>query len=403
LSKLRLLSTYSTMAVLLAISGWFAFATFPLVGNAQAQPGRLAAAALTAEPAGSLPQLRQKPAAGRSEMSMVASVPVPPDPNELAAARVQVASSPADRAAALGLFERAMQNTKLHMPGTPPYQIHVSFTAAGDTAYVGSGELTETWLSGQVWRWTASLGNFSIVRIGSQGITVEDRHVTQIPSRIQMLRNSIFWAAETAPSDAQIRTAAVQWNGRPATCVLTSRVAGPAAQTQGRLWEEEEYCIDNATGAIQILSIAPGTYTVYGYSRNQQFHGRLIPDRITISVAGATILDAQMDMTDSTVVNAGQLAPKPEMLANGPVITLMLPTRFALDSPVASPTGMVQPVIVHAQISADGSVVEAELCAASNSSLAQSALDLVRQTTFPPTGLTQRQAYINVRFVPPSQ
>jgi hypothetical protein len=185
--------------------------------------------------------------------------------------------------------------------------------------------------------------------------------------------------------------------------VLTSRVAGPAAQTQGRLWEEEEYCIDNATGAIQILSIAPGTYTVYGYSRNQQFHGRLIPDRITISVAGATILDAQMDMTDSTVVNAGQLAPKPEMLANGPVITLMLPTRFALDSPVASPTGMVQPVIVHAQISADGSVVEAELCAASNSSLAQSALDLVRQTTFPPTGITQRQAYINVRFVPPSQ
>jgi hypothetical protein len=172
---------------------------------------------------------------------------------------------------------------------------------------------------------------------------------------------------------------------------------------QGRLWEEEEYCIDNATGAIQILSIAPGSYTVYGYSRNQQFHGRLILDRITISVAGASVLDAQMDMTDATAVNESQLAPSPEMLANGPVITLMLPTRFAIDSPVASPTGTVQPVIVHAQIGADGRVLEAELSAASNPALAQSALDQVRQTTFPPTGFTQRQAYINVRFVPAAQ
>ena len=398
MSKIRLVSTYSTIAVLLACAGWFAFAVFPLVDNAQAQYVPRAPAASTAEYAGAPLQVRQPQEAGRSAMSLVASVPVPPDPNELAV-RVHVASTPGERAAALGLLERAMQNSKLHMPGTQPYQIHASFTAAGETANAGSGELTEVWLSGQVWRWTASVAKFSIVRTGWYGQTLENPHVTQIPARIQMLRNAIFWAAEIAPSNAQIRTAGVILNGRPATCVLISRVAGPAAQTPGRLWEEDEYCIDNATGAIQILSVAPGTYTIYGYSRNQQFHGRYMPDQISITVAGAKVLDAQIDVTDATGVNESQLTPARDMANNGPVVIMVLPTRFGLVGRIPSTTGTIQPVIVHAQISGDGVVTEAELSAASDPSLTQSALDQVRQSSFPPTG-TQRQAYINVRFIP---
>jgi hypothetical protein len=85
MSKLRLLSTYSTMAALLAFAAWLAFVTFPLVGNAQAQSLSPAAAAPSApvyrpEPSKVAFQTRQNPAAGRGEMSKVAPVPVPPDP-----------------------------------------------------------------------------------------------------------------------------------------------------------------------------------------------------------------------------------------------------------------------------------------------------------------------------------
>jgi hypothetical protein len=40
-----------------------------------------------------------------------------------------------------------------------------------------------------------------------------------------------------------------------------------------------EYCIDNASGLMQVHSIAPGTYFVYDYSGNQQYHGRIEPHR----------------------------------------------------------------------------------------------------------------------------
>jgi hypothetical protein len=391
MSKFRLLSTYSSMAVLLVLAGWLAVTAFPLVGNVQAQPAVASS------------RLGQNLPAERPEMGLVASVPVPSDPFELVTTQAQVVSSPTERAAALGLFERAMQNAKLHMPGTPPYQIHVPFFAAGDSAYVGPGELTEMWFSGQSWRWTAKLGSFSIVRVGWQERTFEDRHITEVPSRIQMLRNAIFWAAEISPSNAQIRAAAVRWNGRPTTCLLTSRVTGSAARAQGRLWEEEEYCVDNATGAIQILSVAPGTYVVYGYGENQQFHGRLVPDQITISIAGTRVVEAQVDMSDAISVTENQLASTPQMIATDADVTLTLPVRLALISNVPSTTGTVQPVIVHAQIGPDGHVGEVELSATSDRLLVQSALDLVKRTTFPPSGNIQRQAYINVRSIPASQ
>lgn len=401
--KFRLLYTDLSMAVLLAFAGWLAVTALSLVGNVQAQPVGLVTEAPDAQPAVASSRLGQNPPAIRPEMSLVASVPVPADPYELVTTQAQVASSPAERAAALGLFERAMQNAKLHMPGTQPYQILAPFLAAGDSAYVGPGKLTETWLSGQSWRWAAELGSFSMVRVGWHGRTLEVRHITEVPSRIQMLRNAIFGAAETSPSKAQVRSAAVQWNGRPTTCLLTSTVTGLAAQAQGRLWEEEEYCIDNATGAIQILSVAPGTYVVYGYGKNQQFRGRLIPDQITISVAGTTVVEAQVDMSDAMSVTENQLAPTPQLMANSDGVTLTLPVRLAMVSNIPSTTGAIQPVIIHAQIGPNGHVGEVELSATSDQSLVQSALDLVKRTTFPSSGNIQRQSYINVRSIPPSR
>ena len=43
---------------------------------------------------------------------------------------------------------------------------------------------------------------------------------------------------------------------------------------------------------------------------------------------------------------------------------------------------------------------EAELAATPDPTLGQRALELVRQATYPMAPLTQRQAYINVRYIP---
>ena len=61
---------------------------------------------------------------------------------------------------------------------------------------------------------------------------------------------------------------------------------GSGSETQGRIWQEEEYCVDNNSGLIMVHSIAPGTFAVFGYNANQQFHGRTMPDRISIDVGG---------------------------------------------------------------------------------------------------------------------
>jgi len=344
-----------------------------------------------------LPLLAQPPARNR-----IPSAPVPADPHELVTGGIHVAASPADRAAALALLVRAQQVSKLHNTAfTPPHRLDVAFNASGTAKQTGAGELTEIWLSGQQWRWTASMGGESIVRLASGGSVQQAQAATEVPMRIHMLRNAIFWAAMGTPSNAQIRTADVEWNGKPVTCVLTSGVSGPPAQIQTRLWEETEYCIDPATGLLQIHSVAPGTFAVYGYAANAQFHGLAPPDRITIYVAGAVAVDATVRIADPSSADESALAPAPEMAANGRVVELAMPIRMPLMADGAS-GAVVQPVIVHAQLNGDGTLSDEEISAASDPALAQRALELVKAMTFSSQG-AQRQAYINVRFMPAAQ
>ncbi|MBZ5727101.1 MAG: M56 family metallopeptidase [Acidobacteriia bacterium] len=410
MSKLRLLSSYCSIAAILAFAGWFACGWFPLTGRPAAERpaarGMAAARSLAAQapPAADSRdpvllafQARRGRPAGMME-PRPGSAPIPVDPHEPVTGQALTAATADARAAALSLLERARQNSVLHLPGTSPFQLDAKFTASGNAAYLGPGELTETWLSGRSWRWTASLGNFSLVRIGLNGVTAEDQHVAAVPMRVHMLRNAIFWASQQTPSNFLIRTAAVELDSRPATCLLVSGVAVPAAQS--RLWEEEEYCVDSASGLLLEHSIAPGTYAAYSY-RSEQFHGRYMPQRITIYVAGAMALDAQVSMTDPTVVDS-QLRPTPEMLANGPVMPMEMATRFPINFPSSSATGTALPVIVHASVDGEGRVAEEEISSASDPGLARTALDLVRNYRFPASG-AQRQAYINVRFVPESQ
>src|SRR5262249_39084528 len=145
--------------------------------------------------------------------------PVPADTQEPVTGSIQVPTTPAERAAALSLLERARQNSDMHLAGTPPFRLDMTFFASGNVSYVGSGMLSETWLSGQRWRWTANLAGYSQTRNGRGQMGLDEQPVPAVPLRLHMLREAVFWPVSFAPG-ARLRTAAAQRNGKSLTCLL---------------------------------------------------------------------------------------------------------------------------------------------------------------------------------------
>ena len=324
---------------------------------------------------------------------------MPADVQEPVTGSIQTPATPADRAAALSLLERARQNSDMHIDGTPPFRLDATFLASGNVNYVGSGAISETWISGQRWRWTANLGDYSQSRIGRGQIAFDEQRVSAVPMRVHMLRGAIFWPVSFG-AGIRLRTAAAQFNGKPLTCLL---LGGQVESTsQSRLWAEQEYCIDNGSGLLEVRSPAPGTYITYGYSKNLQFHGRIVPDRITASVGGITVLDAQIAIADAGSVDDALFTPSQEMLAAGPGIALTAGQKFVVNAPGSYANDAIQTVIVHAELGLAGNVLEEEISASADPRLSQTALDIVRQHAFPPAA-TQREVYISVGFVPVTQ
>ena len=386
-SGFRLVSSYASIAAILVLTGWFSAVSFPLAGEPQVE--RVVA---YVPPASANPIPAPRVASTRTSIATEPLAAV--ELQEPITGTIQVPATPAERAAALSLLTRAMQNSDMHIAGTPPFQVDATFLASGNVNYVGSGALSETWLSGQRWRWTANLGSYSQVRFGQRQAGFDQARVSSVPIRVQMLREALFWPVRLPPNP-RLRTAAVQWNGRPVTCILLGGELGSTVQS--RLWTEHEYCVDNESGLLQVQSHAPGTYLVYGYGKGVQFHGRFMPDRITASVGGATVLDAQVTIADADSVDANTLAPTPEMLAAGPGIVLAAGPRFLVDGGGVSASDEHQTVIVHATLGPDGTVLEEEVSTSGDQRLSQTALDLVKQHPFP-RAMAQREVYVTVEL-----
>ncbi len=331
-------------------------------------------------------------------------LPVPSDPLELATGPAQVSATADERASVLNLVERARQNNSFYTPGGAPYDLKLSFTSSGNSPYVGSGELEETWSSGSRWRWTAHLGDFAIDRLSLNGRLYDDPVPAVLPLRIQMLRQAFFRPVNHPLSYALVRTAAATWNGSAVTCVLTSG-GGDVSNAVGRRWQETEYCVDPKTGLLQTYSEAPGIYIAYDYAGAIQFHGRTVARRFSIVEGGVTVLQAQVDsLSDGPAASAAVFTPSERMQANASGPTIYGPVRFPAFVPgPAGAAGPIQPVIVHALIGPDGKVLESEALQNSNPALSQLALDTVRNATYPPEihdgRLRQRDAFINVQFV----
>jgi len=386
-SGFRLVSSYTSIAAILALAGWLSVASFPLVGRPQLARVAASVPAAPADPPQAQPVAR----------AHTAAAPVPTDVQEPVTGTIRVPDTPAERAAVLSLLERARQNSDMHIAGTPSFRLDATFIASGNMDQVGSGTLSETWISGQRWRWTANLGNYSQARIGSGQTGYDERPVSAVPTRVHMLRGAIFAPVRFA-ANPRLRTAAVQWNGKQVTCALLGGELGSTLSS--RLWTEQEYCIDNS-GLLQVKSPAPGTYLVYEYGKNLQFHGHSIPDRITASVGGISVLDAQITITDAGSVDASSLTPTADMIAVGLGISLATGQNFLINAP-GGYDDAIQSVIVHAELAPAGNVLEEEVSASADPRLSQTALDLVKQHGFPPAG-TQREVYVNVRFTPAIQ
>ena len=328
--------------------------------------------------------------------------PVPADVHELVTGRVESLDTPKQMSDALALLDRARENLTIYANGGPAYAIKVSFTASGAGSYTGPGEMEETRISQTLDRWSASVGDYSILRVASEGMFVDEKKPGPIPLRIQMLRGAILWPIEVATSRDTVRTAAAKWNGDNVTCVLLSRnSAKPPAS--GRSWKEREYCIDLKSGLLQIYSEAPGIYVVYDYRDALKFHARTLPRQVTIFEAGAKVLDAHLDsIADPAEPGPDDFKPTPQASRLG--AALLSPTPFQGPG-VQAQVSRIEPIIVHASVGDDGRVLEAEPLQNSDPALFQSALDRVQHVIFGPLAAsgrrpTQRELFIEIDFSP---
>lgn len=334
--------------------------------------------------------------------------PLPYDPLELATGPTVVPNTPEQRTNILNLLERARQNSAMHAPGMAPFSIKVSFNSIGkDARNQGYGEVEETWLNGQTWRWSARLGDYSQLRIFYQGSAYDDKPHGHMPLRLQMVRNAVFWPVVGNFAPALLRMATAKWQDTELACILISGTGNDATETPGRRWEENEYCIDPKTGLLRIHSEAPGIYSVYDYDGGVGFHGRMLPRQTTIVEGGTSVLQIHLDSIEDANGDPNQFVPTKKMLARGPGAIMVGPFRFPeyVRTP-AGYSGMIQPVIVHAILDQNGKVLDAEVVQSSDPALASAALGVVWHSTYPAAlklaPPRQREAFINVQFTPAS-
>jgi beta-lactamase regulating signal transducer with metallopeptidase domain len=396
-NSLRRLSVcYASSATILIGVGALAAAWFPLV----AMPRVVQATAARGGSSPETPTLMKPvtPAVAPARAAGTVSPSSPPQVEEWSepiVGPITTASSPGERATVLALLEQARQNSDLHIAGTPPFYLEATFEASGPVSEVGSGELSETWMSGQRWRWTAMLGGYSSVRIGSGRTGYDAPAATPLPMRVHMLRRVIFGPVQTA-NPGRIRVASARVAGTAVTCVLLGPTTTP--ESPARLWQEDEYCVD-AAGLLRVHSPALGAYTQLDYSHPLRFGGRVLPGDLRAYLDGVQVARASLIIRPAGEPDEGLFTPTPEMIARG----LAPVTGFAQKVLLRAPAALVAPgapvTIVHASVDASGTVLEAEV-ASGDPRHSSSALEIVRAYQFPNNGM-QRDAYVGVDFGAP--
>jgi hypothetical protein len=338
------------------------------------------------------------------QTSFAQTNPPPPDSHEMVTREPRTLTKPAERSAALDLLDRARQNYNLHDVSTP-YTLKVSFETNGAAEIEGEWTMEEISSGESHWRWmaTAQSQDSVVIRIGADGRVYGTNPSEPIPLRVQLVRSALHWPIMRNAGGAAIRAADVEREGKTMTCLLLSASIPP--NPAPRSWVEREYCLDRATGLLQMWSEAPGIYAVYDYSGGAPFHGHTLPQQISIFEDGRPAVQVRVEsLEDAPNLDPALFKPAPEMADAGESFTLASPNRFPMRvDPSDAPTSpFFQPVIVHAILDAqDGHALDAEVLQNSDRDLSRAAMDLVRSTSFPPSGF-QQEAFINVQFHMPA-
>ncbi len=344
--------------------------------------------------------------AGTAAEAQVQIAP-PSDPMDPVTGNVQPVTTVEQRGAAVALMTRAVDQYSLHSKGTPAHILQIAFNATASTLFPGgAGQLRETWISGQNWRWDAALGNYSLLRISSSGVAYDQQTPQPIPLRLKMLANAVFAPLQfTTPRVAAMRTANVVWKGAAVTCILLSP-EGSVATGAGRQWDESEFCIDSSTGLLDVYSEVPGIYAFYDYTNALKFHDRVLPGSVTIDENGENVVQAQLtSVTDTNASDTSPFTPTAQMKSQGAAVVLFAPMRMTRTVREGSgPSGgAVQPTIVHVTLDELGNVQESEVL--QTSGVSAQALAFVQQMKVwpvPQTGGTpprQREAFVRVMFM----
>lgn len=338
-------------------------------------------------------------------------VPVPPDPLELVTSGARVANTDEARAPLIALVNDAIENYQLHANTSPANALQISFHATASTLFPGGdGQLRETWISSRSWRWDASFGAYSLLRIRSNGVAYDERGPRPLPLRLKMLHNAVFAPIQlqrVKSAQEKLRSASVTWKGTPVTCILVSPRLNASAPSGARDWNEVEYCIDPATDLLDVYSEAPGVYVSYDYTSALRFHEKLLPRKVSIFENGTAVIEAQLTgIVDADAFDPGALKPTAQMIAQGPALELIFPARpwtyvWSTDMPARA---NVEPTIVHLTLDEHGAVEESEALQTWSSSSAALA-HVLKKMKFDPVNADggpprQRELYLDVEFHP---
>ncbi len=323
--------------------------------------------------------------------------PPPSDPHEMVTRQPRILTKPADRNAAFDLLDRARKNYDLR-DITTPYALKASFTTTGTSQNEGEGTMDEEFAGSQR-RWMAQLGDSLTLRIMDGEHTWGTNPAEPVPLRVQMVRAALLWPVNRLNGGAAIRAANVNHDGKEMRCLLLSGAVPP--NPAPRSWYETEFCVDPATGLLQTWSEAPGIFAVYDYNGAAEFHGHTIARQVSIFEEGRLAVQVRLDsLEDVKDLDPNLFKPTPEMVEARGSFALGPPNRFPMRvDPSDAPTSTYfQPVIVHATLDAqEGRVLDAEALQNTDPDLSRAAMDLVRNTSFEPSGL-QQEVFINVQF-----
>lgn len=330
-------------------------------------------------------------------------LPAPADPLEVVNGGIVVPATQEQRLAAQQIIVKARDLYKLHAGG--PFDLKATFNATGHTRYEGPGTLEELFLGMNGSRWSAQIGSYSQTRVtGTMGLIYDDKPDGPIPLRLQQLRQAVFSPIYANPQTEVIRTAAAMLNGDSLNCVLLTQGSAEPATLQHRRWAETEWCASAQSGLLRIASEVPGAYTVYDYTDAISFHGFTLPRTITVSEAGAKVLDIRIEsVRDPPSTDRAQVTATPTMKP-GPALRDAIHLFPAVPEASGKRVTVVRPVVVHATFGADGRAIETEIAQSSSPYLNGTALDFVKHFAFrvpPPAGTIpeQSQAFVTVRFL----